>query len=101
MDDGKKRNSLLIIVLSGIRHRWFNYFRPGYTSVSLRRRKGQCQKCGTCCLLNRPWCRYFKDNKCQAYDKQPFFCKIFPIDEKDKKMSGVSGICGYRWEENE
>jgi hypothetical protein len=38
---------------------------------------------------------------CQIYGRQPFFCRIFPIDKKDKDMSRVSGVCGYKWEEDE
>jgi hypothetical protein len=96
-----KKVTLFNTLISGFRHRYLVYFRPHYTIRSLLNRKGECKKCGFCCFLNRPWCRYFKDNKCQVYNKQPFFCKIFPIDEKDKEMSGVSGVCGYKWEKNE
>jgi len=101
MSTSVKKNNLLIILLSGLRHRLLVYFRPRYTIDSLLKRKGKCQACGQCCLLNKPWCRYFKEGKCQVYDQQPFFCKIFPIDEKDKDMSGVAEKCGCYWDQED
>lgn len=98
MNISDKRINLLTVIFSGLRHRWLVYFRPRYTIDSLLRRKGQCKSCGRCDTLNTPWCRYFKDNKCQVYERQPFFCKIFPIDPKDKELSGVGEACGYWWE---
>ena len=96
-NSGKKIN-LLTILCSGLRHRWFVYFRPRYTIYSLLNRKGKCTICGRCCFMNKSRCYYFKDGKCKTYDNQPFFCKIFLIDEKDKLMSGVAKECGYIWD---
>ena len=92
-----KKVNLLTVLFSGLRHRWLVYFRPRYTIHSLLNRKGGCFACGRCCLINKGWCRYFKDGKCQIYDRQPFFCKIFPIDRKDQLISGVGKECGYHW----
>ncbi|MCX5701656.1 MAG: hypothetical protein NTW64_01590 [Candidatus Omnitrophica bacterium] len=96
-----KKVKLFTVLLSGFRHRWFVYFRSRYTIRSLLSRKGKCLACGRCCLLNIPWCRYLNNNKCQLGKRKPFFCKIFPIDKKDKILSGVSEECGYYWEERE
>ncbi|MFA4992231.1 MAG: hypothetical protein WC569_06595 [Candidatus Omnitrophota bacterium] len=98
MKDSRKKVNFFVVLLSGLRHRWLVYFRPRYTIVSLLRRKGQCKACGLCCFLNTPGCRHLKDGNCALYASQPFFCRVFPIDEKDKEMSGVSGECGYYWE---
>ena len=92
-----KKVNLLTVILSGLRHRWLVYFYPRYVISSLLKRKGDCQGCGSCCLLNKHWCRYFNDNKCELYENKPFFYEIFPIDEKDKQMSGVGKECGYYW----
>ena|SRR3989338_6336179 len=100
MPQNKKIN-LFIVILSVIRHRWLIFFRPIYSISSLLKRKGECKSCGTCCSLNIDWCRHFNNGKCKIYDQQPFFCKIFPIDEKDKDMSGVTKECGYHWGSNE
>ncbi len=87
-----------IVLYSGFRRRFLVFFRPRYVIRSLLNRKGDCERCGCCCLLNKSWCFDFKDNKCQIYERQPFFCRIFPIDQKDKEASGVSEECGYWWE---
>lgn len=94
-----KKVRLFTVLLSAFRHRWLIYFRPRYTIASLMKRKGSCKSCGRCCLLNVAWCPYFKEAKCQAYHRQPFFCRIFPIDKKDKKIGSVSKECGYYWED--
>lgn len=99
MEAINKRVNLLRILLSVCRHRWLVYFRPHYTILSLLNRKGKCLACGRCCFLNKSWCRYFYNNKCQIYKKQPFFCRIFPIDEKDKQMSEITEVCGYYWDD--
>ena len=91
-----KKVNFLIALCSGFRRRYLIYFRPRYVINSLLKRKGKYLLCGRCYFLNKGWCRYFKDGKCEIYNKQPFFCKIFPIDEKDKKLSGVAKDCGYR-----
>ena len=98
MVKSNKKVSLLNILYSGFRHRFLVLFRPRYVITSLLKRKGRCLGEGHCCLINKPWCRYFNDGKCQIYVRQPFFCEIFPIDEKDKKMSGVNKGCGYYWD---
>lgn len=97
----RKKVNLLKVVLSGVRRRWLVYFIPRYAVRSLLKRKGECLSCGRCCLLNKPWCAYFKDGKCQIYKRQPFFCKIFPIDDRDRETSGVTKECGYWWDGKE
>lgn len=98
---GIKKVSFLIVLFSGLRRRFYVLCRPRYVIVSLLKRKDNCKECGLCCLLNKPWCRYLEDDKCAIYDKQPFFCKIFPIDHRDKQLSRVSKDCGYWWYKNE
>ncbi len=68
---------------------------------TLLKRKRECRKCGRCCLLNKSWCHHFKDGKCEVYDNQPFFCRIYPIDYKDMRMSDPNKECGYSWDEDD
>lgn len=96
--DYKKEVNFFIVLYSGLRRRFFVFFRPRYVINSLLKRKGDCTTAGGCCLLNKPWCRYLENGKCQLYDKQPFFCKIYPIDQKDKELSSLSKECGYWWD---
>ncbi len=68
-------------------------FDPFYVMVQLSTRKGSCKSCG-CCKVQK--CKYEKDNRCTIYHKRPFFCKIYPIDEKDKTPFGKKN-CGFYW----
>jgi Fe-S-cluster containining protein len=87
-------------IYAGLRRRYLYYFRRGYVDVQLSRRKGACSVKGHCCRKTLPWCEYLIDEKCSIYDKQPLFCRIFPIDEKDKELSQVKETCGYHFEDN-
>ncbi|MBP7216491.1 MAG: hypothetical protein KBA46_04315 [Candidatus Omnitrophica bacterium] len=81
---------------AGARRRYLYYFHRGYVLKQLTLRKGACNQRGDCCRLTLPWCKHLtKDGKCAAYQKQPLFCKLFPIDEKDQKLSGVGTRCAY------
>ncbi|MBU2541445.1 MAG: hypothetical protein KJ593_06060 [Candidatus Omnitrophica bacterium] len=101
MVDSNKKVNFLVVLRSGFRRRFLVLFRPRYVNNSLSMRKGECKKCGRCCLLNKSWCRHFKGGRCQVYERQPFFCKVYPIDPKDKSMSGVAREdCGYYWSED-
>ena len=84
---------------AGLRRRALFYCARRYVDNQLRMRKGVCSSAGHCCKMTLPWCRYFKAGVCSVYDKQPFFCKIFPIDEKDKDLSDVKEVCGYYFKE--
>jgi hypothetical protein len=83
---------------ASFRRRFIFYFNQSYFRQQITRRKGNCSGSGHCCAKTMPWCVYSKDHKCVVYEKQPFFCKIFPIDEKDIELSDVKGICGYRFD---
>ena len=76
------------------RHIIFCLFK-GYYNLQLSKRKGVCSSNGHCCRLTIPWCAHFVHGKCSVYNKQPLFCKIFPIDEKDKELSDCKESCGY------
>lgn len=82
-------------IYAGIRRRLFFYFRKSYCREQSKQRKGACSGTGHCCKNVLPWCGYFKNGKCEAYEKQPYFCKVFPLDEKDQFLSGVKDVCGY------
>jgi hypothetical protein len=86
-------------IYAGLRRRFYCYFGRRYVDAQLSRRRGACSKAGHCCKVALPWCEYLINGKCSVYDKQPFFCRIFPIDEKDKELSGVKGVCGYYFKE--
>ena len=84
---------------SGFRRRVIFYLFRGYLNRSLFRRKGICVGDGSCCRLTIPWCRHLEGGRCSIYERQPLFCRIFPIDEKDLELSDVKGVCAYYFED--
>lgn len=81
-----------------IRRRFIFYFAKRYFARQLSRKKGKCSTGGHCCNVLISFCPYLEDGNCSVYDKQPLFCRIFPIDEKDKELYGVKYLCGYHFE---
>ena len=86
-------------IYASMRRRFIFYFRKGYFNNQMAKRKGSCASVGHCCQITMAWCQYLDNGKCLIYDRQPFFCRIFPIDEKDKRLSGAAKSCGYYFEE--
>jgi hypothetical protein len=84
-------------IYAGIRRRFIFYFRKGYFNSQIGKRKGKCLGLGHCCKKTFYCCAYFKNGLCSIYDKKPFFCRVFPIDQTDMELSDVSGICGYNF----
>ncbi len=88
-------NCKLKYIYASIRRRFIFYFARGYFNAQMSRRRGACSLAGHCCQITLPLCPYLENGRCSIYDKQPFFCKVFPIDEKDKELSDVKELCGY------
>ena len=86
------------LIYASLRRRFIFYFARRYFKAQMASRKGACLGTGHCCQIALPWCGHFKDGRCGIYSGQPFFCKVFPIDEKDKELSHVKGVCGYYFE---
>lgn len=91
-------NAKFKYIYGSIRRRFIFYFARDYFNNQMLKRKGTCSLGGHCCKITLPWCPYLENGRCSVYDKQPFFCKIFPIDEKDKELSDVKELCGYYFE---
>lgn len=92
------RNIDLKYFYSSLRRRFIYYFKREYYNRKLAKRKGRCLGEAHCCLLAVPWCPFLRETKCRLYARQPFFCRIFPIDEKDQELNGIKGVCGYYFE---
>ncbi len=84
-------------IYAGLRRRFIYYFKREYFNRQLAKRAGECSGLGHCCKLTRSWCPYLKGSVCVKYGSQPFFCKIFPIDEKDKELSDAVNVCTYHF----
>jgi len=91
--------NILLSLRSSIRRRYLYYFKKHYVKEMLLKRRGGCDGCeGVCCRRTRK-CPFLKEGKCNKYDKGiPFFCKVFPIDEKDIALAGVADVCKFYWE---
>lgn len=89
---------ILKYIYAGLRRRSIYYFRKEYFNRQMSRRRNKCSVAGHCCKKTIPWCRHLIDGKCGAYEHQPLFCRIFPIDEKDIELSDVKGVCEYYFE---
>jgi len=64
-----------------------------YVQNKLKNRKGNCKRCGKCCV----GCKYFdkKTKLCLVYNNRPWFCyKEFPLDDLDQKVFRVK-YCRY------
>ncbi len=68
--------------------RWFNHTtRPDHVDRRLRRRRGECVRCGACCkllfkcplLVERP----DGSTACRIHGNRPGNCRVFPMDEND------------------
>ncbi len=79
------------------RKRYIRYFRPSVFKTAQRTRKGECKACGSCCRINTSCPFLDVTGKCTIYHKQPYFCRVFPIDKRDIQLNGVSNTCGYYW----
>jgi hypothetical protein len=84
-------------IYASLRLRYLVYFRPKYVITQLLNRKGKCTLEGCCCNSTTWFCEHFQNGKYKIYNNQPFFCRIFPIDQKDIKLSNVENKCGYSW----
>ena len=60
-------------------------------------RKGQCNKCGACCVGCKLWNPETK--LCNDFElAKKIECDLFPICPLDQKRLGVENVCGYYWE---
>ena len=81
-----------------VRRFWLVHFRPGYVRSQLEKRRGECARCGDCCLIVCR-CPFLKGvNECTIYDKRSLQCRKFPIDERDLRDVPT---CAFRFEDAE
>ena len=71
-------------------------------------RKGECLRCGACCklLFHCPSLDFDGDGKaiCRKYDRRPFNCRAFPLDErclKERDIVSPDTQCGYWFSDEE
>lgn len=82
--------------------------RRSYVEDQLKRRKGECIRCGACCklLFKCPMLVTHKNGStsCRIHDRKPENCRIFPVDSKCIKERNhllPSLPCGYYFDADE
>ncbi len=80
-----------------VRRLYLWHFRRDYIYKSIAERKGECRSCG-CCVDRATSCKHYDKVRklCGIWNGIPLFCKLYPIDEKDKKEFSKK-YCGYYW----
>ncbi len=95
---GHLRNMLLARTGSGlgaklrlawgkIRRFYLGHLRPGYVESKISLRRGECLRCGTCCMLLYR-CPELEElpngtTRCRVHENRPRNCRIFPVDQTD------------------
>lgn len=93
----------IILGWGKLRRFYLVYFRPTYVAYQLKRRRGECKRCGACCKLMFD-CWFLKRNQplatCRHYSLRSPACIIFPIDENDlldRTIIRPDVECGYNF----
>jgi hypothetical protein len=96
-----------LILWIGVFRRFFLFLiMSNYVNRSIKKRKGACSRCGTCCKLLMKSCIHLRfdgegNAECKKYKsfRMPN-CKIFPIDKADIRDRDLvsSKPCGYYFE---
>jgi hypothetical protein len=93
-----------ILIWGGPRRLFLRLFQGRYLRDSLSRRRGQCHRCGACCMMS--WrCAHlcYRDDlsECAIYSKRKMpICADFPVDEQDlayRDRIAPDRPCGYFW----
>jgi hypothetical protein len=80
-----------------LRRIYLTTFRPGYVREQIKKRKGECRQCGSCCRLVFRCFYLTPDALCRTYGHRSAVCCTFPIDERDRQDVGPH--CGYYFED--
>ncbi len=83
-------------------------FRKSYVDEQLKKRKGECLRCGTCCRLLFK-CPMLIDNEdgstsCRIHKKKPENCDIFPLNQKcinERNLIQPLLPCGYSFDDDD
>ena len=91
----------LLLAWGKVRRFFLIVFFRDYVEKSIRKREGECARCGDCCKLLFQ-CPHYDDSVdppvCRIHVKRPLNCRYFPINErdiKDRELIGSGRPCGY------
>jgi hypothetical protein len=72
----------------------------------LKRRRGECLRCGACCKLMFRCPAFKKENgiaKCKIYKYRSRVCQLFPLDKRDladRDLIEPTKKCGFWFKES-
>lgn len=80
--------------------RMYYVFNKREVYASLRKRKGNCLRCGRCCHASFK-CQHLAYDEnglslCKVYDKKPLMCSLYPYNESDF-FDHIKSTCGYKY----
>ncbi|MBE7445537.1 MAG: YkgJ family cysteine cluster protein [Planctomycetia bacterium] len=87
-------------ILLQTRRRFYYVFNKLEIDTSLKKRTGNCLRCGRCCHASFK-CQYLEYDKnglslCKVYDRKPLMCSLYPYNESDY-FYHLKSTCGYRY----
>jgi len=92
----------IILFWGKVRRFYYHTCRPDYIARNHLRRRGECTRCGICCLMGSTCLHYSEDGDGQAlclrHPVRPRNCRIFPVDEadlRDRDILAPDTPCGY------
>ncbi|MFC1501509.1 hypothetical protein ACFL58_03575 [Elusimicrobiota bacterium] len=81
--------------LKGQRRRFFGLFKRREVKERLKKRRGECLRCGRCCriVVKCPFLKIDENQKssCRIHFVRPYHCRNYPFDLADSEIEG----CGY------
>lgn len=72
--------------------------------TSLKKRQGDCLRCGRCCHASFK-CQHLEYDEnglslCKVYDRKPLMCSLYPYNENDY-FYHLKPTCGYQYHDDE
>lgn len=89
-------------ILLQTRRRFYYFFNKREIYTSLKKRQGNCLRCGRCCHASFK-CQYLEYDEnglslCKVYDRKPLMCSLYPYNENDY-FYHLKSSCGYRYDD--
>jgi len=83
--------------------RWtYYFFNKEEVTLSVKKRKGECKRCGGCCHTSIRCSSLSFDESgyamCKEHDRRPHMCKLYPFSRRDH-FSHLKDKCGYWYDE--
>ncbi len=80
--------------------RTYYVFNKREVFTSIKKRKGDCLRCGRCCHASLKCQHLFYDENglslCKVYDKRSLMCALYPYNENDYFFH-LKDSCGYKY----